>query len=64
MRGAVEAVVDVAATVAATATATDDVIRARRARVVRLASSSLSSVVALAGAVDAVMLLLPKQLRL
>ena len=62
MRGVAEVVADVEATVIAIAT--DDVIRARRVRVVPLASSSLSSVVALAEAVDVVvMLLLPKRLR-
>ena len=54
-------VVEVVADVVVTATVTDDVTRARRPRVVPLASSSLSSVVALA---EDALLLLPKLLRL
>jgi hypothetical protein len=59
-RGAEAAVVDVAVTVAATVTATDAAIRARRLRAVRLASSSPSSVVV--SAVDVVLLPLLKRL--
>ncbi|KAH8730649.1 hypothetical protein GQ44DRAFT_756514 [Phaeosphaeriaceae sp. PMI808] len=60
VRGAEEAVVDVAVTEVVTVTVIDDVIRVRRVRAVPPASSSLSSVVALG--VDAVLLLLPKRL--
>lgn len=61
MSAVVVAVVDVAVTVVVTVTATAAVMPARRLRVLPLASSSPSSVVALAA--DVVLLLLRKQLR-
>lgn len=61
MSAVVAAVVDVAATVVATVTDTDDVTLARRPRVLRLASSSPSSVVA--SVEDVVLPLLSRHMR-